>query len=79
MKTWKTHFYRFNSYYNPMIEQHSDVVFQTDIPFEDETLDEFIDVAWKVMWDQNPHFKNPAGGWSSVLGGREFVEIKKLQ
>lgn len=81
MKTYKTKFERINFGYSPPLCQTADVVFQTDIPFEDGHLEEFECVVWDAMWKQNPHWKDPEGplpdraGWSSVLGGHDIKEI----
>lgn len=79
METWRCTFERHNYGYSPPLHQLSDVVFQTDIPFDDEHIEAFEEAAWNAMREQNPHFGNPAGplpersGWSSVCGGSKFT------
>lgn len=81
MKTYKVSFERINFGYKPTLNQTSDVVFQTDIPYEDENLEEFERIMWDEMWKQNPHWNKAEGpipgraGWSSVLCAGDVVEI----
>jgi len=82
MSIWRTSFERFNSGFNPPLYQKADVVFETDVPYEDDSLDEFIAAAWDAMWKQNPHWANPnpplkgGAGWSSVLASDRYKKIK---
>lgn len=81
MAIWRTAFERLNFDFVPAVKQTADVVFSTDIPYEDDRLDDFIQVAWDAMWKQNPHWTDSAApldgysGWSSVMGGRKFTEV----
>jgi hypothetical protein len=78
---YRTQFERLNFGYNPPLRQTADVVFETDIPFDDEHLEEFESAAWAAVWKQNPHWQDPTGpidgrpGWSSVLGGSKYTKI----
>ena len=72
MTQYRTSFSRINFYYSPPLVQSADVVFDTDIPFEDDYLAEFEAVAWDAMWQQNPHW-GTVGGWSSVMGDCKYV------
>ena len=78
---YKTTFKRYNFDFQPVLVQSADVVFVTDIPDSDETIEEFERVMWDAMWEQNSHWKDPTGplkgrsGWSSVLGGNVIVKI----
>lgn len=81
MKTYRTYFERFNFGYNPPLKQTSDVVFKTNIPYDDEHMEEFDKVMWKALRKQNPQWNKYEGplpgdmGWSSILGGREVIEL----
>ena len=78
---YRTTFGRLNFGFQPALHQTADVVFDTDIPFDDIHIEEFEEVAWDAMLEQNPHWKNPQGplpgtqGWSSVLGGNKYEKI----
>lgn len=78
MARYRTHFERIHFGYNPPLEQTADVVFDTEIPFDDDHLGEFEEVAWAAMREQNPHWRNSVGpvpgdgGWSSVGGGHKY-------
>lgn len=78
MSLWRTRFERINFGFEPALYQIADVVFETDIPFDDEHLEAFERAAWDAMWAQNPHWCDPKGpiercaGWSSVLGGSKY-------
>ena len=82
---YKSFFERINFGFNPPLKQTADVVFCTDIPFDDEHIEEFEKVKWKAMWEQNPQWRNPSSpigngaGWSSVLGGHknDKIEVSK--
>lgn len=82
MKTYRTTFERINFDFDPPIKQTADVVFQTDVPYEDDHLEDLMATAWDAMWTQNPHWKDPSSplegyaGWSSVMGGRDIKEVK---
>jgi hypothetical protein len=84
MMIWRTTFYRYNFDYRPHLEQRSDVVFETDIPFNNEGDNPalFEQAAWRAMWEQNPQWKNPKGplpgdkGWSSVGCGNMFKPVE---
>lgn len=84
MTVWRTQFERIDFDFDPPLKQTADVVFETDVPFEDEHLEEFDTVAWQAMWKQNPQWKNSEpplegySGWSSVLGGHKFEEVKDV-
>lgn len=79
IRYWRTQYYRYNFAFSPPLEQRADVVFKTDIPFDDEHLEDFKDVAANALYKQNKHWTNYSGpfntGWSSTLGGNEFHEI----
>lgn len=80
---WRTHFERHNFDFRPQLTQSADVVFETDIPFNnnDGNPEKFERAAWDAMWEQNPHWKDSRGpianskGWSSVFGGNTFKEV----
>jgi hypothetical protein len=80
---WKTTFLRYHFGYKPALVQSSDVVFDTDVPFNNEgdNSEKFEQAAWKAMWEQNPQWKNSNGplitdsGWSSVGGGFKYDRI----
>ena len=82
MKTYKAKFERINFGYKPSLNQSADVLFQTDIPFDNEHITEFEEACWAAMWKQNPHWENPEGplpdraGWSSVLGVGSIEEVE---
>ena len=83
MTRYKVYFERFYfSSGKEILKQTADVVFDTDIPFDDYHLEEFEKVAWEAMWKQCPHWNDPSppiegmAGWSSVLGGRKFEILK---
>ncbi len=82
MKTWTTKFSRENYGVNPPLKQTACVLFTTDVPYENEHLDEFEAVAWSAMWAQCPHWKDPSppapgmSGWSSVFGSGRYEEAK---
>lgn len=86
MKTWRTQFERVNFDFDPPLYQRADVVFQTDVPYDDDHLGDFEAVAWEAMWTQNPHWSDKDlmkplegyAGWSSVMGGRKFEEVKDI-
>lgn len=81
MARYKTTFERFNFGFSPALHQSSDVVFDTDVPFDDDNLTEFDEVMWEAMRQQNPTFMNANGplpgttGWSSVFGGHSIEKI----
>ncbi len=81
MKTYRARFERINFGYDPVLKQTADVVFSTDIPHDNDHIDEFEKCMWENMWSQNWHWKNPCGpligrpGWSSVLFENKVVEI----
>ncbi len=74
---WKTEFERVNFGFIPYLKQTADVLFKVKhSEYNDDTMIDFQEEAWKAMWKQNPQWKNPKGpigkkswGWSSVLGG----------
>lgn len=74
---WRTYFERINFNFAPQVKQTADVVFETEIPFDDDHLGAFEEAAWKAMWEQNPHWTNPQGGWSSVLGGYRYEPAQR--
>lgn len=82
MNIYKANFYRLNFDFRPPLRQESDVVFETDIPFTDENINEFEETMWNAVWEQNPHWKNEKKilggitGWSSVLGGNRVVKVE---
>lgn len=82
-KLWVTSFHRINMGFTPMLEQKADVIFETEVPFQSEHIDEFLDAAEKAMWEQNPHWKDSSspmeGGveWSPVQGGHQYQEIER--
>lgn len=82
MALWRTNYYRLNLSTNSPLTQSADVVFETDIPQDNEHIKEFCEVAGKAMIEQNPHWANcnaPRGlskGWSSILGGYSFDKIR---
>lgn len=67
---YKATFQRINFYFDPPLYQTSDVVLETDIPFNDDCLEDFDAALWAAAFEQNPHFKNPTGpcntSWSSI-------------
>ncbi len=78
---YKIRFYRYNSAVEPIIKQESDVLFITDAA---RFSDEFDSAMYEAMWKQNPHWILPHGpkeigyrGWSSVMWGRDSLEIVK--
>lgn len=85
MAFYKAFFERVNFGFKPAIKQTAEVIFETDIPYENESLDEFCDVMWKAVWEQNPHWHDPYSpiknttGWSSVLGGHDIQRIEKIK
>jgi len=84
MAVWRTQFERINFDFDPALRQTADVVFETDIPFDDDHLGDFESAAWDAMWTQNPHWKDYSAplkgysGWSSVLGGHKYEEVKDV-
>lgn len=80
MPLYRSRFSRYNFSVNPPLEQHSDVLLRTDIPFDDAHMVEFESALWSAVGEQNPHWAHSAGpagatsGWSSVLGGHK-VEL----
>jgi len=82
MALYKAFFERINFGFNPTIKQTAEVIFETDIPYETETIEEFCEVMWKAVWEQNPHWHDPSSpikntaGWSSVLGGHKIEKIE---
>ena len=80
---WRTTFERINFDFTPALRQTADVVFETEIPFDnyDGNPEKFEQAAWDAMWKQNPHWLNPSGplsigkGWSSVMGGNKFEQV----
>jgi len=81
MAIYKANFKRINFDFRPALEQTADVVFETDIPCDDENIEEFEEFMWEEMWKQNPHWKNSEGplrnkaGWSSVLVDSQIDKI----
>lgn len=81
MARYKTTFERLNFGFDPPLRQIADVVFDTDIPCDDENLEAFEEAKRKAVIKQNPHWKNPNGpvsgvmGWSSILGGRKIERL----
>lgn len=75
MALYRVTFERLNFGFEPALTQSSDVVFSFNGSIDDEGIEE---AAWNVMWEQNPHWKNPEGpvegrnGWSSVFCGNKF-------
>lgn len=87
MTLWRTRFERINFGYDPVLYQMADVVFKCSLtekearlsngsPQDDNSITKLSDAAWKAVWEQNPHWEDPAGptkkisdGWSSVMGG----------
>jgi hypothetical protein len=73
MNVYKAKFHRLNFDFNPALEQISDVILMTDIPFDNDNIEAFEDALWNEVWKQNPHWKDPKGpikgmsGWSSVM------------
>ncbi len=73
MKTFRVHFERFNFGYKPVLEHHQDVIFTTDIPEDDEHLDELETFMYSELWRQHPEWLNHKGplpdraGWSSCF------------
>ena len=85
MAIWRTTFERINFDYQPALHQTADVVFETNIPFDnyDNHPEHFEHAAWAAMWEQNPHWLNSNGplpkdkGWSSVMGGSKFERVNR--
>lgn len=81
MPRYRTNFERINFGVNPPLKQTADVLFVTDVPFDDKNIDAFTQAAWTACYEQNPHWQDPKGptgvnsGWSSVLGGYTFTKI----
>jgi hypothetical protein len=84
MALYRTSFERINFGISPPLKQSADVLFSTDIPFEDEHLEAFTEVMWSAMWEQNPHWANPQGpagattGWSSVLWNHKIDQVDEV-
>lgn len=53
------HFERFNYNHTKPLEEKVCVIFETDIPHENETLDEFEVVMWNALWEQYPLWECP--------------------
>jgi hypothetical protein len=76
-----TQFVRYNYGFYPMIRQTADVVFTTEVPWDEFHVQEFEDRAWEAMWAQNPQWKNYEGpiagsmGWSSVFQVTGYKEV----
>jgi hypothetical protein len=81
MPVYLAQFERINFGFSPAIKQTADVAFQTDIPNDNEHVEEFEQAMWDAMWRQNPHWKDPKGpiagvsGWSSVFGGNKVTRL----
>lgn len=82
MQLWKIKFERINFGVKPTLVQTSDVIFRTDIPLDNDHIEEFENCAWGAMWEQNPHWKNPKPpiegiwGWSSVLSSGRYEKVE---
>lgn len=81
MAKYSTTYKRMNCGFTPVLVETKEIIFETNIPFENESLDKFEEFAWKEFWKQTPEWKDfsaPEGssmGWSSVTGGNRFVKI----
>jgi hypothetical protein len=53
------HFTRENFDIIPSLKEKVCVIFETDIPFDDEHINEFKDVIWKELWKQYPLWNCP--------------------
>ncbi len=73
---WRTTYERINYGFSPPLRQIVDIVFDTDIPFDNEHLEAFEGAAWHALKSQMPSWSDPHGpmgtGWSTVLGGNKF-------
>lgn len=84
MALYRTSFERINFGISPPLKQTADVLVCTDIPWEDEHIEAFSEAVWAAMWEQNPHWTNPAGptgsttGWSSVLWNRTVTPVDEV-
>ena len=84
MAIWRKAFERISFDFDPPVKQTADVVFETDIPFDDDHIVEFEEAAWGAMWEQNPHWADDKlckphpdfAGFSSVLSKGPYVEVK---
>ena len=84
MAVWRTQFERINFDFDPPLKQVADVVFETDVPYDDDHINEFDAIAWDAMWKQNPHWADRDllkpiegfAGWSSVMGGHKFEKVE---
>ncbi|KWT98103.1 MULTISPECIES: hypothetical protein [unclassified Variovorax] len=81
MPLYRATFERTNWGFRPPLKQSSDVLLQTDIPYDDDNLAAFEEALWVAMREQNPHWCNPAGpkgaamGWSSVMGSGKVERV----
>lgn len=84
MPLYRTTFERFNFSITPPLKQSADVIFKTDIPFDNENLEAFELALWESMWLQNPHWADSSGpsgltsGWSSVMGGSKIEPVPEM-
>lgn len=79
MKKYATMFYRLHS--ATCEKERVIIVVETDVPFDDEHLTEFTKLFWKKLFALYPHWGTgyplvDGRGWSSALGGNEFLEVK---
>jgi len=80
---YRTNFVRINFCFDPPVKQSLDIVFESDIPNDDEHLQEMIDSAYDALVEQHPTWGNANdpfpltgyGGWTSVMGGRGIEEV----
>jgi hypothetical protein len=81
MALYRTTFYRMNFGVTPALKQTAEVLFRTDIPYENGQLAKFDKVRWAAMLEQNPHWADAKGpsclptGWSGVLGGDDTEKV----
>ena len=80
MSRYKVYCERLNFGFHPALKQTADVVFDTDVPCDDDHIEMWEKELWKAIWEQNPHWLNPKGpvagaaGWSSVFPFRDKPE-----
>lgn len=79
MKKYKTTFNRFHSG-KEWQEQNVEIVVETDIPFDDENLEEFEQLFWNKLFELYPDWgkglpKINDRGWSSALSSGRFTLV----
>ncbi len=59
MAIYAQRFRRFNHHVTPALEEHVVVIFETFVPYENETLEEFEAIKWASLWEQYPSWVCP--------------------